>query len=159
VPETVQGSLFYPYHMYSRFFLAAERQPRIVDEAEHPSVFDNSGRIRPAWVEGTNITPGADPWCKTHKIVSGGPVQLALERPIFNQRWVVRIGYLSGGGGPSRARLRLGDGARWFTVQPGLHQIFFVLDGGGSAVELAIQEPGVWLCTNEITVGQAVPWP
>jgi hypothetical protein len=44
-------------------------------------------------------------------------------------------------------------------VRPGLHQIFFVLDGAGDAVELTIQDPGVWLCTNEITVGQAVPWP
>ena len=32
-------------HLYSRFFLPAGRQPRIVDEAESPSVFDDSGRI------------------------------------------------------------------------------------------------------------------
>ena len=126
--------------------------------AEKPSVFDDSGRIRPAWVQGTTIRPGADPWCKTHKIVGGDAVRLPLDRPVLNQRWVIRIGYLSGGG-PSTARLRLGDGTRSFTVHPGLHQIFFVLDGGGNAVELTIQDPDVWLCTNEITVGQAVPWP
>ena len=158
VPESVQASFFYPYHMYSRFFLPAERQPRIVDEAENPSVFDNSGRIRPAWVQGTNIKPGSDPWCKTHKIAGGGAVRLPLDRPVMDQRWVVRIGYLSGGG-PSTAVLRLGDGTRTFTVQTGLHQIFFVLNGGGDAVELTIQNPDMWLCTNEITVGEAVAWP
>jgi hypothetical protein len=159
VPETVQASFFHPYHLYSRFFLPAGRQPKIVDEAENPSVFDDSGRIRPAWVQGANIRPGADPWCKTHKIVGGGAVRLPLDSPVLTRRWVVRIGYLSGGGGQSTAVLRLGDGTRSFTVQPGLHQIFFVLDGGGDAVELTIKDSGVWLCTNEITVGQAVPWP
>jgi hypothetical protein len=158
VPETVQASFFYPYQMYSRFFLPARRQPTIVDMAEHPSVFDDSGRIRPAWVQGANITPGADPWCKAHKIVGGGSVRLPLDDPVLNQRWIVRIGYL-GGGGPSTAELRLGYGRRSFTVQPGLHQIFFVLDGGGDAVELTIQNTDVWLCTNDITVGRAVAWP
>jgi hypothetical protein len=159
VPGSVQASFFYPYHMYSRFFVPAKRQPKIVDEAEHPSVFDDSGRIRPAWVQGTNIKPGADPWCKTHKIVGDEVVRLPLDRPVQNQRWVVRIGYLAGGSGQSAAVLRLGRGTRTFTVQPGLHQYFFVLEGGGDAVELTVQDPSVWLCTNEITVGEAVAWP
>jgi hypothetical protein len=156
VPETVQASFFFPYHMYSRFFLPAERYPMIVEEAESPSVFDDAGRIRPASVRGSDIEPGKDPWCRGHKIVGGGAVRLPLDDPIWSQRWVVRIGYL-GGGGQSEADLRLGDGSRRFTVRPGLNQIFFVIVGGGDAVELTIHEPGTWLCTNEVTVGEAVP--
>lgn len=159
VPETVQASFFYPYHLYSRFFLPAKRQPTIVDEAEKPSVFDNAGRIRPAWVQGVDIRPGADPWCRTHKVVGGAAVRLPLQEPVANRRWVVRIGYLSGGSGESAAVLRLGDGTRAFTVRPGLHQVFFVLDGGGDAVELTVQNRDVWVCTNDITVGQPVAWP
>ncbi len=158
VPEKVQASFFYPYHLYSRFFLPARRQPPIVDEAENPSVFDDAGRIRPAWVVGSDIEPGEDPWCRGHKIVGGDTVRLPLDDPVGHQRWVVRIGYLSGGG-RSEVDLRLGDGSRRFTVRPGLHQIFFVIDGGGGAVRLTIHEPGTWLCSNDITVGHAVPRP
>jgi hypothetical protein len=157
VPAAVQADLFFPYHMYSRFFLPAKRQPTIVDEAEKPSVFDNSGRIRPAWVQGVSIRPGADPWCKGHKIAGGGAVRILLDEPVPSQRWIVRIGYLSSG--QTTAVLRLGFGTRTFTVQSGLHQIFFVLEGGDVAVELTLQDPGVSLCTNDITVGQVVAWP
>jgi hypothetical protein len=157
VPEHVQSPLFHPYHLYSRFFLPADRKPTIVDEAENPSVFDNSGRIRPAWVQGSNIRPGADPYCKGHKILGGGAVRLPLERAVLNSRWAVRIGYLSSG--ESTAVLRLGYSVRSFTVKPGLHQMYFVMYGGSDAVELTVHDPAVWLCTNEITVGEAVAWP
>lgn len=158
VPESVQASFFYPYHMYSRFFLAAKRQPTLVEEAEHPSVFNESGHIRPAWVQGANIKPGADPFCKTNKVIGGGAVRLPLEKPVNGQRWIVRIGYLSGGAESSPAMLRLGDGRHTFTVRNGLHQLYFVLTGDGDAVELTVNDPKMWLCTNEIMVGQAVPW-
>jgi hypothetical protein len=84
-------------------------------------------------------------------------VRILLDEPVPSRRWIVRIGYLSSG--QTTAVLRLGYGTRTFPVQSGLHQIFFVLEGGDVAVELTLQDPGVLLCTNDITVGEVVAWP
>jgi hypothetical protein len=42
-------------------------------------------------------------------------------------------------------------------VHAGLNQIYLVVSGAGEAVTLAVTDPAITLCTNEVTIGKAVP--
>jgi hypothetical protein len=156
VPESVQSSLAWPYNLQSHFFRPAQHRPVFVTEAEDPSIFDDLGHIRHAVVQGHNILPGTDPTCG-YKIDSGGTAHMRLAGNLIEWLWVVRVGYLSSG--DSDALLHLGDGSRWFHVHKGLHQVIMLVEGVGDTIELTVQDPAVTLCTNEITVGRAVPRP
>jgi hypothetical protein len=154
LPDTVQSKLAYPYNLQSRFFQPVEHGPVFVDAAENPSLLDDTGHIRRARVEGIGIQPGPDPVCG-YPVSDASTVRIPLTMPVFQWRWVVRIGYL--GSGDSRAVFSLGRSVYRFEVHRALHQLFFVIDGGGDSVQLTVLDPTVRLCAKEITVGQLVP--
>jgi hypothetical protein len=86
---------------------------------------------------------------------AGETVRIPLAKATYEWRWVVRVGYLSSG--ESQASLRMGKDPAWFQVHRNLNQVIFLMEGVGDTVEMTVQDPGVTLCTNDITVGVAVP--
>ena len=154
VPDGVVHSFFWPYNLQSHFFHPLNPRPVFVTEAEKPSIFDNTGHIRPLRIEGTTTLPGPDGDCG-YKLTDGRTVRMPLATTMFEWPWVVRVGYLSSGN--STAVLRLGTATHQFQVRGGLNQIYFVLLGEGSAVELTINDPTVAVCSDGVMVGNAHP--
>lgn len=156
VPNQVIEGYWYPYNLYSKFFLPADRKPFVVTEAENPSVFDDAGHIRPATVVGVGNVPGTVEGCG-HAVAEGKPTRIPLVHPVVDWPWVVYFGYVSTR--DSTVTLRLGTTVRQFPVRQGLGQMFLSMQGGGDAVEVTVSDPAVVLCTNLITVGEAVAQP
>jgi hypothetical protein len=154
VPEQVVAGYFYPDNLQSHFFRAAQRQPVFVTEAEEALMFDDTGRIRPAIVDGLDIVPGPADTCG-HRVSSGRAVRIPLEAPAPDWPWWVNVGYMSSG--DSAVTFQLGEATHTFDVQRGLNQIYFRLQAKGDAVQLSVSEPNVTLCTRYITVGKIVP--
>ncbi|WP_433794545.1 hypothetical protein [Actinoplanes sp. CA-252034] len=154
VPYQVVAGYFHPYNLQSHFFRAAPLQPVFVTETESPSMFDEAGRIRPATVDGIDILPAPADGCG-HQAGFGVATRIPLQAPAPDWPWWVYVGYLSSG--DSTVTLRLGEGSHDFDVRRGLNQIYFKLQGAGDAVQLTIHDPGVRLCTRDITVGKIVP--
>lgn len=153
VPENVVPSLSWPNNMQSRFFAPADYRPVFVTEAERPSVFDPAGHIRPADVTGVETPPGPEPGCG-YQIPGGFTVKLLLNGSRYAWQWAVKIGYLSSG--ESLVTLGFGEGTRTFTVDRGLHQIIFLIEGGDDAVELRVHDPSVTVCIDRVTIGGLV---
>ncbi|MFJ5619987.1 hypothetical protein [Micromonospora sp. NPDC093243] len=156
VPDRVVAGYFWPDNLQSHFFRPADRRPTFVTEAERPSTFDEFGRIRPVVVEGRKVLPGPVPDCG-HLAQGGQTARIPLDGYLEEWPYVVHFGYLSSG--DSTAIVRLGEASRQITLRRGLNEVFFLLEGAGSAVQVTVGTPGVGVCTNLITVGRAVPAP
>ncbi|HEX5542986.1 MAG TPA: hypothetical protein VFX60_15725 [Micromonospora sp.] len=156
VPDRVVAGYFWPDNRQSHFFRAAERQPVFVTEAEHPAVFDDLGRIRPAAIEGHKIPLGDVEGCG-HLIDNAEPVRIPLDSAVKPWPWIVYFGYLSSG--DSAATFQLGTAVHRFEVRQGLNQVFFLIEGAGDTVTVTVTDPAVTICTNAITVGTLVPQP
>ncbi|HEX5597638.1 MAG TPA: hypothetical protein VFX61_16710 [Micromonosporaceae bacterium] len=154
VPDRVVAGYFWPDNRQSHFFRTAQRRPVFVTSAEYPSVFDDLGRIRPAVVEGRKIPLGDVEGCG-HLIGKGETARIPLENPVLEWPWVVYFGYLSSG--DSKATFQLGTAVHGFEVRKGLNQIFLLIEGAGTAVNVTVTDPAVTVCTNVITVGKLVP--
>jgi len=154
VPDQVIAGYFWPDNLQSHFFRAAPRRPVFVTEAEQPSMFDDTGRIRPATVQGQPSVLGPDDGCG-HRVAFGPAVRIPLQAPVPEWPWWVYFGYLSSG--DSTVTFQLGTATHRFEVRRGLNQIYFRLEGGGDAVQLSVGDPGVVLCTRLVTVGKIVP--
>ncbi len=154
VPVEVLSPIFAPYNLQSEFFKPLVPGPVFVTETESPSMFDQSGHIHTAKVDGIGTWPGSVPGCG-HKLSDGVTARLPLVKPAFAWTWFVRVGYLSTG--KSTAVLRLGEATRQFDINRGLHQIYFPITGAGDAVELTANNPAVTVCVDQVTVGNLVP--
>jgi hypothetical protein len=154
VPYQVVAGYFYPDNLQSHFFRAAPLRPTFVTETEAPSMFDETGRIRPATVQGIDILPGPDDGCG-HQAGFGTAARIPLRAPAADWPWWVYVGYLSSG--DSTVTFRLGEGSHRFEVRRGLNQIYFRVQGAGDAVQLTVHDPAVRLCTRDITVGRIMP--
>ncbi|WP_374558568.1 hypothetical protein [Micromonospora sp. RHAY321] len=156
VPDRVVAGYFWPDNLQSHFFRPADHRPTFVTEAARPSMFDEYGRIRPVVVQGRKILPGTVPDCG-HLAEGGRTTRIPLDGYLEEWPYVVQFGYLSSG--ESTAVFRLGAATREITLQRGLNEVFFLLEGAGSSVEITVQTPQVGVCTQLITVGRAVPAP
>jgi hypothetical protein len=154
VPAWVVHPLFFPYAEQAHFFNQVQPRPVFVTEAENPSVFDDSGHIRPATVDGLSLQPSPDPGCG-YQMSHGGTTRLPLAGPVYQWNWTIRIGYLSSGN--SDAVIWLGGASHPFQVKYGLNQIFIVLDGAGTDLQMQVMDPDVTVCTKDVVVGNAVP--
>jgi hypothetical protein len=153
VPDRVVAGYFYPDNLQSHFFRAAQRQPTFVTVAEQLSMFDDTGRIRPATVDGLDIVPGPADECG-HRVSFGSARRIPLEAPAADWPWWIHVAYVSSG--DSTVTFRLGEATQVFGVRRGLNQIYFQLQAKGDAVQLSIADPGVILCTRYISVGKVV---
>jgi hypothetical protein len=155
LPEKVQSSLSYPYNLDSQFFLPARHRPVFVTESEDPWIFDKAGHAVHANVGGNPIKPSHETACG-YVVHNGEPTRMPLSNP---QQWewlfVVKLVYLSSG--ESQAHLSIGKDPKFFTVYKGVHTIFFLVEATGPTVEMTVEDSSVTLCTNEITIGNAVP--
>lgn len=154
VPARVVWELSAPYNMQSHFFRPLKDGPVFVTEAEQPSMFDQSGRIRELGVEGWSTRPGPDPGCG-YKVEKGQPRRLLLRGDAYVWNWVVHIGYLSSG--HTTVVFRLGDAVHEFEARPGLHEVYFAVVGGDDEVTLTATDPSVAVCVDHVTVGNPVP--
>jgi hypothetical protein len=157
VPEDVVGRLSAPYNKQSEFFGPLGKDgPIFVIQSRHLSAFDETGRIRRAWVNGVSAEPGPQQGCGYR--ITGGPVSIPLESSVEDYWWVVRIAYLSDR--DTSATLRIGAGEIIpFDVHRGLNEVFALASGGGGTVEVDLFDDTVGVCTDEVTVGQVVPAP
>ncbi|MEU4419837.1 hypothetical protein AB0F81_04375 [Actinoplanes sp. NPDC024001] len=156
VPEAVVGRLSQPYHMQSRFFGPLEDGPIFVTEGREISVFDETGHVRPGWVEGVTAKPGPLQGCGYR--VGGKPVRIPLRETVAAYWHVVRIAYLSDR--DTSATVRIGaDDPVGFDVHRGLNAQFMIVWGAGADLELTVADAATSLCTDEIAVGKLVPAP
>ena len=156
VPEGVVGRLSGPYNQQSKFFAPLDKDPAFVTQARNLSVFDDSGHVRPAWVEGAGSVPGPQAGCGYQ--VAKTAVRVPLASSVVDYWHVVRIAYISNR--DTKATLRIGAGeAANFDVYRGLNAAFLVARGGGAAVELSVLDAGAVVCTDEIVIGSLVPAP
>jgi hypothetical protein len=156
VPSNVVDQLSAPWNTQSRFFAPLDRDPVFVTQARTLSVFDSSGKVRPAWVKGVKAQPGPAPGCG-YQVTGSRPVEVPLAGTVVEYWHAVRVAYISDR--DSRGTFRLGAGERSFDVRRGLNAIFLLLHGGGDRVELTVTDPAANLCTDEIEIGELVPQP
>ncbi len=157
VPEEVLPGMSYPWNMQSRFFGPVEDGPTFVTEARRLSVLDESGRVRPAWVDGVRAKPGPVKGCG-HRVNRGRAVRIPLRAEVVDYWQVVRIGYLSDK--DTTATVRVGDHpARSFPVHRGLNAMFLLMLVEGDEVTLQAADPKANICTDEIEIGALVPQP
>ncbi|GIF69191.1 hypothetical protein Ais01nite_72260 [Asanoa ishikariensis] len=157
VPEHIVGPLSAPYNLQSQFFSPLDHDPTFVTQARNLWAFDQSGHVRPAWVQGVHGTPGPEEGCG-YRVTGGQATTLRLERGVGDYWYAVRVAYIADR--DTTGTLRLGAGhEHQFDVHRGLNAVFLLLDGGGAEVHLSVADPAANLCTNEIDVGSVVPQP
>ena len=116
VPTQVLLPIFGDERMQSRFLRPIEPQPVFITEAEYPSMFDESGHIRPARVEGFVTQPGSEPNCG-YKVIGGQTSRMSFANAPYPWNWFVRIGYYSPQN--TTAVFRLGEATHRFALQTG----------------------------------------
>ncbi|WP_250036518.1 hypothetical protein [Paractinoplanes maris] len=157
VPEEVVPGMSSPWNMQSRFFGPEPSGPTFVSEAQRLSVFDDSGHVRPAWVEGVRAEPGPVKGCG-YQVTKGRTVRIPLRSAVVDYWQVLRIGYLSDS--DTTATVRIGDHpARSFPVRRGLNAMFVLMLAGGDRMTLEADDATANICTDEIEIGTLVPQP
>lgn len=157
LPATIVDPLSYPWNMQSRFFASLDHDPVFVTQGRQLWVFDDSGKVRPAWVKGVKARPGPAEGCG-YQIAGGQTVTVPLAGTVTEYWQAVRIAYIVDR--DTKATLRLGTGeVRSFDAHRGLNAAFMLVWGGGSQVEVTMLDPQATFCTDEIEIGQIVPQP
>jgi hypothetical protein len=155
IPKGVLNPLFMPHHLQSNFFRPVKDGPVFVTESENPSYFDDAGHIHLVGVNGPSTLPGPDPGCG-YKVDGGGVTRIMpLTSELFDWQWVVKVQYLSSA--PATAVIRFGDAEHRYEVKPGLHDLYFVMVAGGNSVRMAVDDPGVTVCVDRVTIGNPTP--
>ena len=154
VPYFVTNGVRYPENLQSRV-LAGETVLAYTRVAtDRLSMIDDQGRIVPVAVPPVRqARTGPDGKCGWK--VQSGSLTIPLTGPVAYGGWWVRIGYL--GSADSAVRVSAGSVTRDTTVRAGVHALYF--EGGPQFRSITIGglDPGVTLCTNDITVGRAIP--
>lgn len=158
VPEDVLPALSNPWNMQSKFFGPLKDGPVFVTQARKLSVFDEAGRIRPAWVEGVTARPGPVRGCG-YRVTGGQTATIPLRAPVADYWQVVRIAYLSDRDTSAVIQVGADHPAMPFDVHRGLNAMFLLMQAGGDQVTLDVRDPAVTLCTDEIEIGTLVPQP
>jgi hypothetical protein len=154
VPTFVTNGARYPENLQSRV-LAGETSLAFTEVAtDRVEMIDDSGRIVPAAIAPTRSAVDG-PHGRCGWKVQQAPVEIRLDGPVAYGGWWVRIGYL--GSADSPVRITTGSVTRDTTVRAGVHALY--LEGGPQFDSITIGglAPGVTLCTNDVTVGRAVP--
>jgi hypothetical protein len=158
LPVDVIGPLFLEYNEASRFlapFASEERRHEMYTRQQYakPYVLDSSGRLVPMRVDGISSPQplaGACGWTS-----QGGTLTIPLSAEVFPFGWAVRLGYLASGS--TTAVANLGAGTRTLTLEEGLGEVYFRIDGGAGQVQLTGLDPEVDVCVDQVIVGNPVP--
>ncbi|MBZ5736881.1 hypothetical protein [Nocardioides mangrovi] len=154
VPYFVTNGVRYPENLQSRVLSGETTLAYTRVATDRLDMIDDEGQIVPVAIPPTReARKGPDGKCGWK--VQEGSVTIPLNGPVAYGGWWVRIGYL--GSADSPVRVVAGNVTRDTTVKAGVHALYF--EGGPQFRSITIGGlgSGVTLCTNDITVGRAVP--
>jgi hypothetical protein len=152
VPVSVLYGLAFPYNQVSWVLSPVSPRPEFGDPTSLLRIFDESGHLRPALVQGPAAVPGPVPGCGW-KIE--GSQDIILQTEIVPFVHTVRVGYIATGDGT--ATLALGSApARAVPIHRGLNEVVVTLEGGGDQLLVRDLTPGVTICTDDVRVGVPV---
>ncbi|PZG05543.1 hypothetical protein C1J01_43310 [Nonomuraea aridisoli] len=155
VPDKVAFPLFlYDYALHSRVVGPAAPHPiawtrRLSGPVTDPLVFDASGRLRPARIDGVTIPAPAGGDCTP---VGPDEVRFRLPAPVRDAEHTVQISYLNGA--PTTLSARLGAAEARAVAGRNLGVTFTTLTGGGD--ELVLRTLDGTTCVGEIRLGVPV---
>jgi len=154
VPTSVMNPLLYPHNDYSWFFAGLSNAPAIGDVTDHQRVLDDTGALVDAHIEGPVAVSGTDPDCGW-KVAADG-TWIPMKSEIIPWAHVVQVAYISTGSSTLEVRFPEGD-VRRVRLTPGLHDVYFWLNGGGGAIRLRTDSPQANVCVGAVRVGVVTP--
>lgn len=105
--------------------------------------------VRPDIAVSSSSVQGLDGECGWR--VYDGPIDIELDRTLFDWIWVGRMDYLAAGTG--EAQVQLSDRVTTIPLQEGLHQVSFVVVGEGDTLTMT-PPPGAGVCVSKVVLGQ-----
>jgi hypothetical protein len=154
VPEFVISSIFTIDARASRVVGALPERPRFNQPTSDLRMLDGFGQSRQVDVLGVVSTrQGPAPDCGWPVRQPGATIPFPSVTPSGES--VLRIGYFTGTAAPAVVR----TGGQRFSVRfdQGLHQLYLVVDGPLSALDVSGLDRGAAVCITDAAVGR--PWP
>jgi hypothetical protein len=149
VPPQVLGGLFYPLNTTQVVLSSLAGHPPFPASVHRLFALDRRGKIQPAQVVGWESLPGAKPGCGWE--ISGRHGTVRLNGDVWAWSWYARLAYTSVG--PLSGRIELGHASRQVRFEPGHHEMYLSLLGGGRNLEIHDLPPGAKLCVASATIG------
>lgn len=156
VPERVLYPLAAPYNRTDWVLAPVSPRPAFGTSTTQLRLFDDSGALIDAVVEGPTALPGPREGCGW-QIASDSPL-IRMSANVVYFVHTVRLGYIASADTPAVVRLGPGD-PEPVQLRAGLNVVFVRLTGGGSLLSIGGLDPGVTLCVDDVTVGRVVPAP
>ncbi len=155
VPAGIIGPIFAEYNLVSRYLsplLDTNRRAEARNRVNYtrPYILDHTGTLVPMAVN--TVVPSAGEGCR---VVQDGRVVVPLAGPVFEWRWVIRIGYLADA--PVTGTVRLGSGTATVPFGKGLGEVFVRVTGSGSRLTITGLPNGVNFCVGDAQVGTPMP--
>lgn len=156
VPEDVAWGFIYPYNSSHRVLapiLEESQMLRPGHATAEIAVPDESGHLRRAAVAGVRAVPGPEPECGWR--LGGDEVTIPLVAVAPDADPVIRIGFIATDTAKLTVRINGRDTA--VPVGAGLGARYLVVDGPVREVTVLGGDEGPGVCSDDITVGAAVP--
>ncbi len=156
VPGFVIWALVFPFNQYSWFFAGEEDLPTFTGTVDQLLLIDDFGKVVPGRVQGPASVPGPVPDCGWLVRDAGTSVRMSTEVVRFDH--MVHIAYIASA--PTSLEISMGaDPVRTVALEPGLHDIYTGILGGGRTVTLRATSPGATVCVSTVRLGQATTAP
>ncbi|MET1036908.1 MAG: hypothetical protein ABW075_01455, partial [Aeromicrobium sp.] len=150
VSDDVLWSVAFPYNLISRFLAPFGDRVRVTEAGNDLRVFDTSGRLAKATIEGE---PRTEPGPAENCGYAVGETTAIPIVPVFDFSHWVQINYL--GGADGTATVQAGRTEIEVPIERGLHSLFLKTDGAYGEVTIAPAD-GLGLCVDWINVGPLV---
>ncbi len=156
VPDVVLDGLNLPYNQFSWTLAPLSEEVRVLPQITRGVVFDETGRLRPAEVQGIDSFPGPDGDCGW--AITDRPIDIALGGDVFPWRHTVQISYLAAAN--MTLDVQLGDEKPVrVELTEGLGVVFATIDGGGPVVTATPTQTEFGVCIAQVRVGALTPTP
>jgi hypothetical protein len=157
VPAGVAWALLYPYNQLSELVAPLPDPPGFLAAgatSTNLAITDASGHLRQADVQGISAAPGpvrnGCGW-----LLGPAPTRVAMSATTFGWTWVLRMRYIASA--DATVTMYAGQTMQTLVLHRGVNQIYTVVSGAISAVDFNPVTNGATICTNDLTVGAAVP--
>lgn len=156
-PVTLFDQRVPPHVMIPEFGKAAQlswitrpldRRPRFVTSAADVQMVDDTGQIRPAKVEGVGSELNRPICGRRH-------VTVPLTSSVLAWAWIAQISYTSTN--PTPAVVSLDTGTARIALEPGEHEIFAAIIGGGASVTVTGMDANARVCVSRVVIGNLAP--
>jgi hypothetical protein len=151
VPSWVVDPLIWPANRYSWFFAGVHGIPPIGDITDRLRLLDDKGALVDAHVQGLSAPPGPVADCG-YKVEPDG-AWIPISKVVIPWAQTVQLAYISKYDTFVDVTFTQGE-TRRVRLAPGLHDVFFWLSGGGTAIHIKPSNPGEVLCIGAVRVGQ-----